>query len=219
MPITKLPIEATPRSKQDLLYSTLLALGGGGSGITRLPHTEVPRSEQDLLYSIMLAAQGLSTGGGLELSSQAQAEEGLDNETAMTPLRVAQKIAFDFGAPTTIGKALLNLADPSAITFLRMNADNTASALSATDMRTALGLDSVTPIILSAKNVTVLTSGAPADIASITVPSWVTRWMLVGSSVGATSRLIAESAAGSLSAATFVVLDAAGGSGNFARLS
>ena len=81
------------------------------------------------------------------------------------------------------------------------------------EMRANLGISTV-PIILSVKNVTVLTSGAPADIASISVPSWVTRWTLVGSGVGATSRLIAESAAGSLSAATFVVLDGAGGTGN-----
>jgi len=85
------------------------------------------------------------------------------------------------------------------------------------EMRANLGISAV-PIILSAKNVAVLTSGAPADIASISVPSWVTRWMLVGSAVGATSRLIAESAAGSLSAATFGVYDGAGGTGNVVSL-
>ena len=163
MPITKLPNEATPRSKQDLLYSTLLALGGGGSGITRLPQTEVPRSEQDLLYSIMLAAQGISSGGGMVASTQAEAEAGEDNETAMTPLRVAQKIAFDFGAPTTIGKALLNLANPGAITFLRMNADNTASALSASDMRTALGLGT---IATQAASAVAITGGTIAGVTS-----------------------------------------------------
>ena len=215
MPITKLPKEATPRSKQDLLYSTLLALGGGDSGITRLPHTDVPRSEQDLLYSIMLAAQSLSTGGSLEVSSQAQAEAGLDNETAMTPLRVEQKLTFNLGTPTTIGKAILNLTNPGAITFLRMNADNTPSALSASDMRTALGLDSVTPIILSAKNVTVLTSGAPADIASITLPSWLTRWSIPLGSVGNfTSRVIAETASGTLAGASFTCYTAASGGGS-----
>ncbi len=81
------------------------------------------------------------------------------------------------------------------------------------EMRANLGISAV-PIILSVKNVAVLTSGAPADIASISVPAWVTRWTLVGSSVGATSRLIAESAAGSLGAATFVVYDSSGGAGN-----
>lgn len=41
---------------------------------------------------------------------------------------------------TTIGGSVFTLANPSAITFLRLNADNTASALSAADFRTALSL-------------------------------------------------------------------------------
>lgn len=128
--------------------------------------------------------------------------------------QAAMLVNLGLSTPTTIGKAILNLTNPGAITFLRINADNTPSALSATDMRTALGLDSVTPIILSAKNVTVLTSGAPADIASITVPSWVTRWTLRGSGFGATSAIYSESGSGDFSAASFTCYDAAGGSGN-----
>lgn len=42
--------------------------------------------------------------------------------------------------PTTVGTALVNLTNPGAVTFLRLNADNTVSALSAADTRTALGL-------------------------------------------------------------------------------
>jgi len=42
---------------------------------------------------------------------------------------------------TTAGKAIANVTNPSAITFLRVNADNSATLLSASDMRTALGLD------------------------------------------------------------------------------
>lgn len=124
-------------------------------------------------------------------------------------------VAIDaLGAPTTIGKAILNLTNPGAVTFLRMNADNTPSALSASDLRTALGLESVSPIILSVKNVTVLTSGAPADIASISVPAWVTRWALRGTSFGAHSALYAEGGSGNFSAASFTVYDGANGSGN-----
>lgn len=213
--ITKLPDSTVPRSEKDLLYSTLLALGGEGGGITRLPQSETPRSEQDLLYSIMLAAQSISSGGGMDASSQSQAETGANNDTAMTPLRVAQKLAFDLGAPTTIGKSILNLANPEAITFLRMNTNNTASALSASDMRTALGLESVSPIILSVKNVTVLTSGAPADIASITLPSWLTRWSIPLGSIGNfTSRIIAETASGTLAGASFTCYTAASGGGS-----
>jgi hypothetical protein len=41
---------------------------------------------------------------------------------------------------TTIGNAIIGLTNPSAVTFLRMNADNTATARSAADFRTDLSL-------------------------------------------------------------------------------
>lgn len=44
----------------------------------------------------------------------------------------------NFGA-TTVGSNLFTLANPSAITFLRVNADNTVSTLNAADFRTAIG--------------------------------------------------------------------------------
>jgi len=40
---------------------------------------------------------------------------------------------------TTVGQNLFTLTNPSAITFPRFNADNTVSALNATDFRTAIG--------------------------------------------------------------------------------
>ncbi len=40
---------------------------------------------------------------------------------------------------TTVGSNLFTLTNPSAITFLRINADNSVSALSASDFRTAIG--------------------------------------------------------------------------------
>ena len=44
----------------------------------------------------------------------------------------------DIGA-TTVGGSMFTLTNPSAITFPRFNADNTVSALSAADFRTAIG--------------------------------------------------------------------------------
>ncbi len=44
---------------------------------------------------------------------------------------------------TTVGQAFFTLVNPSAVTFPRMNADNSVSALSASDYRTALGLGSL----------------------------------------------------------------------------
>lgn len=92
--VTKLPNETVPRSEEDLLYSTLLALGGGADGVTKLPSSMTPRSKQDLLYSIMLAAQAIDGGGsGLAIASQAEAEAGVSATKLMTPQRTAQAIA------------------------------------------------------------------------------------------------------------------------------
>ena len=46
--------------------------------------------------------------------------------------------------PTTIGGNLINLANPSAVTFPRFNADNTVSSLAAEDFREAIELEDVT---------------------------------------------------------------------------
>jgi hypothetical protein len=52
---------------------------------------------------------------------------------------------------STVGLALGNLTDPSAIRFLRINADNTVTALTAADMRTAMNV--IDTITLSGGNV------------------------------------------------------------------
>lgn len=72
----------------------------------------------------------------------------------------------------------------------------------------------VMPLTLYVKNVTVLTTGAPADIASITIPSGTTRFKFCGTTAQAsTSNVVAETAAGTLAGASFTVYDAASGGG------
>lgn len=71
------------------------------------------------------------------------------------------------------------------------------------------------PLVLSVKNITVLTSGAPADIASITVPAWLTRYM-PGTGTSSTTcwnRVIMETGAGTLGAGQFGLYSGAGGTG------
>lgn len=48
--------------------------------------------------------------------------------------------AANITASTTVGRNLLNLTNPSAITFIQVNADNTVTAQSASAQRAALGL-------------------------------------------------------------------------------
>lgn len=59
---------------------------------------------------------------------------------------------------TTVGGSIFTLVNPSAISFLRLNANNTVSALSASDFRTAIGASaSVGPLLPAAG-----TASAPA---------------------------------------------------------
>lgn len=52
--------------------------------------------------------------------------------------------AVRYRSPNAVGNNLFSLADPSAITFLRVNADNSVSALDAATFRTAIGVTSFT---------------------------------------------------------------------------
>lgn len=66
---------------------------------------------------------------------------------------------------TTVGSSLFTLTNPSAITFLRVNADNTVSALSDVNFKTALALNNVT----NESKSTMFTS--PTFTGTVTVPS------------------------------------------------
>jgi|GEM_PF-1040088 len=63
---------------------------------------------------------------------------GAVNGSALTALTAA-----NITNSTTVGRNLLNLANPAAITFLQLNADNTVTAQSASAQRTALGATTI----------------------------------------------------------------------------
>lgn len=60
-----------------------------------------------------------------------------------TPVTIVAPLSFSSGnlgtTGTTVGKNFFTLTNPSAITFTRINADNTVSALNASDFRAAIG--------------------------------------------------------------------------------
>lgn len=87
-------------------------------------------------------------------------------------------------------------------TFLRTANDGAA--------KESLALATVQPFVISFKNVTVLTTGTPEDVASVALPAWCTRYRLASSGGHI---VVAESASGTLAGATFNILDAAGGVG------
>jgi len=82
---------------------------------------------------------------------------------------------------TTVGSSLFTLANPSAITFLRVNADNTVSALSDVNFKTALALNNVT----NESKSTMFTS--PTFSGTVTIP---TPFTLGSTSVTATGTQI-----------------------------
>lgn len=69
------------------------------------------------------------------------------------------------------------------------------------------------PVVIAIKNVALLTSGTPADIASVSLPSWLTGYSLAHVSALGLSRVIAETASGTLYSASFSIRDGANGGG------
>jgi hypothetical protein len=65
---------------------------------------------------------------------------------------------------TTVGSNLFTLTNPSAITFLRVNADNTVSALDAATFRTAIGAGTGNGTVTSVAALTIGTTGT--DLSS-----------------------------------------------------
>lgn len=82
---------------------------------------------------------------------------------------------------TTVGGNYFTLTNPSAITFPRMNADNTVTALNAADFRTAIGAGSgsgtVTSVASADASVTVTSGTTTPDLA--VNPSWITSAALI----------------------------------------
>jgi len=76
---------------------------------------------------------------------------------------------------STVGQALVDLTNPSAVTFIRINADNSISALSAANMRTAIDAMSYTlPVLggdldLNGKNISIMNGGSNGDYEGLVV--------------------------------------------------
>ena len=82
------------------------------------------------------------TGGSITgITDLAVADGGTGSSTA-------SGARTNLGA-TTVGSSFFTLTNPSAITFPRMNADNTVSALNAADFRTAIGVGTGTGTVTS----------------------------------------------------------------------
>jgi hypothetical protein len=96
---------------------------------------------------------------------------------------------------TTVGSNVFTLVNPSAITFPRFNADNTVSALDATNFRTAIGAgtSSTTGTVTSVVGGTYLTGGTITTSGTLAVDA---------TSANTASKVVARDASGDFSAGT-----------------
>lgn len=114
---------------------------------------------------------------------------------------------------TTVGGNLLTLINPSAISFLRVNADNSVSALNATVFRTAIGAGTGTVTNISASN------GISGGIITTTGTLGLTGQALALHNLG-TNGIITRTGAGTVAARTItsgtgiIVTNGDGVSGN-----
>lgn len=160
-----------------LLLSTNVWTGGNTFNAINFPAGgSIPASTAHALYSpdgTSLYWNGSALGGGsgmvypsagLAVSTGAAWASSIANGTGWLHNNGAGTYAYstptatDVGA-TTVGAAFFSLTNPSAITFPRINADNSVSALSASSMRTALGLAIGSDVQAYNSNLTTINQG------------------------------------------------------------
>lgn len=103
---------------------------------------DTPTDPNDAANKAYVDASG---GGGGSVSDLAYDSTAWNGVADTAPSQNAVRDFFvtlgaaAFVTPTTVGLALVTLANPSAIRFIRVNADNTVTALDAATFRTAIG--------------------------------------------------------------------------------
>lgn len=112
--------------------STIMA--GAGTGIIKKTGTDTYSLDtNNYLTSAVTSVSGTGTVAGLSLSGT------VTNTGNLTLSGSLSTPVSSINDSTTVGRGLVTLANPNAVTFLRINADNTVSTLNATDFRTAIG--------------------------------------------------------------------------------
>ena len=133
-----------------------IPVAGGGGTVTSVGLS------MPAIFSV--ANSPITTNGTLTVTYSGTALPVANGGTGAT---TAADARTNFGA-TTVGSNLFTLTNPSAITFLRVNADNTVSTLDAATFRTAIGAGT------SSTTGTVTSVGGTGTVSGLTLSGTVT---------------------------------------------
>jgi hypothetical protein len=103
-------------------------------GAAALSHTHGNITNAGAIGSTSDLVVTTTTAGVLTTSSRS----GIDSRTTFPPAAHTHT-ASEISDSTTVGRSMLTVANPTAIRFVRVNADNTVSLLTDADFRTAIG--------------------------------------------------------------------------------
>lgn len=129
----------------------------------------------------------IGIGGTLGTAAYTAATAYLAVANNLSDLNNAGTARTNLGG-TTVGQNIFTLTNPGAVAFLRMNADNTVTALSAADFKTALSLNSV-------ENTALSTWSGSTNVATLgTVGTGTWQATVVGVTYGGTGASTAQNA-------------------------
>lgn len=176
-----------------LTLGTALPTSSGGTGSTSTTYCNL---QANVAGTLPILNGGTGTNSTTYCNLQANVTGILPLERGGTGQNTAPLARTALGA-TTVGGNMFTLTNPSAVTFLQINADNTVSALDAASFRTAIGAGSATGGTVTGVSFT-------GGIVTVTNPNTTPSLTIAGTSGGipyfsgaatwATSALLAANA-------------------------
>jgi hypothetical protein len=152
-----------------LTLGTALGVGQGGTGANTASGA---RTNLGLGTLAVQNANDVTITGGNISNVTISGITDLAISDGGTGANTASDARTNLGA-TTLGGNIFTITNPSAVTFPRFNADNTVSALSAADTRTALGAQATLVSGTNIKTVNGTSLLGSGDVAISAVPSGV----------------------------------------------
>ena len=170
-------VDAPTTANQVLSYngSALVWAVGAGSGTVTSVAMTVPTG-------LTISGSPITTSGTLALTFTAGYSIPTTSSQTNWDTAYSDRLKWDGGSTglvaatgrtslgaTTLGSNLFTITNPGAITFPRFNADNTVSALSAADFRTAIGAGTGSGTVTSVATGTGLTGGTITTTGTISL--------------------------------------------------